>query len=220
MRQSDGEDKTMAIFSKSLDLFMRNGYEETTLRMIQKATGLHSGSIYYVINGKESILSNITEAFLGDIMCRSSRISRERGDGRLAVLLPPAFLLFASSESRCLSRLMSQAFRIGSQMEIVLVMAEEWASRCAESGDGARRRHLLTFFYGGVASLISSDCTFEDGIEAMLRFSPPVAGDPEPGLGDVMRRCVSSEGLPFMGRPIGQLDSEYGVDDIWNAEKA
>ena len=73
MAQKNNEDKLLTITSRSIELFLRNGYEETTMRMIQDATGLHSGSIYYVINGKEGILLMISEGFIGDIMCRSSR---------------------------------------------------------------------------------------------------------------------------------------------------
>ena len=93
MTQNNGEDRALTIVTRSLELFLRNGYEETTMRMIQDATGLHSGSIYYVINGKEGIILTISEGFIGDIMCRSSRIAREIGDPRMNLLLPPAFLL-------------------------------------------------------------------------------------------------------------------------------
>ena len=67
MNQKNGEDKQVLITQRSLELFLRHGYEETTMRMIQDATGLHSGSIYYVINGKEGILLLISEGFVGDI---------------------------------------------------------------------------------------------------------------------------------------------------------
>lgn len=207
MQQNDNLD---TIFGRSVDLFLRHGYEETTLRMIQKATGLHSGSIYYAVNGKEGILSYVTEAFFGDILCRSSRISRERGDRRLLALLPPAFLLHAASGSVRLSRLLSQIFRIGSQMGILTKMADDWMSRCGSASEGVSRIGLLAFFYGGIGALISSDAGYEEKLDSMLMFAPPIAGEAEPGLKQMIMECVSSENLPFIGRDVDRMDSEYG----------
>lgn len=209
MTQRNGEDRALTIVAKSLELFLRNGYEETTMRMIQDATGLHSGSIYYVINGKEGIILTISEGFIGDIMCRSSRIARKIGDPRMNLLLPPAFLLHASSVSECLSRLLRQMFRIDSVMELITRMAREWASRL-DIREGYDLDGAVSFIYGGVGSLIRTGTDLRSGISTMLPFLSVLMGETEPDILDIVERTVTGEDLPFYDMYITEIDSTFG----------
>ena len=206
------EDKQVLITQRSLELFLRHGYEETTMRMIQDATGLHSGSIYYVINGKEGILLLISEGFVGDIMCRSSRIARELNDPRLNVLLPPAFILYASTESKCISRLLGQMFRTDSVLWLISSMAGEWASRI-ESLPDVDLNSALPFVYGGIGSMIGTGIELNKGIMTMLPFLSAIIGNVEQEIVDLIEKSVKDEKLPFYDLDITLIDSEFG-DEI------
>lgn len=212
MNQKNGEDKQVLITQRSLELFLRHGYEETTMRMIQDATGLHSGSIYYVINGKEGILLLISEGFVGDIMCRSSRIARELNDPRLNVLLPPAFILYASTESKCISRLLGQMFRTDSVLWLISSMAGEWASRI-ESLPDVDLNSALPFVYGGIGSMIGTGMELNKGIRTMLPFLSAIIGNVEQEIVELIEKSVKDEKLPFYDLDITLIDSEFG-DEI------
>ena len=212
MNQKNGEDKQVLITQKSLELFLRHGYEETTMRMIQDETGLHSGSIYYVINGKEGILLLISEGFVGDIMCRSSRIARELNDPRLNVLLPPAFILYASTKSKCISRLLGQMFRTDSVLWLISSMAGEWASRI-ESLPDVDLNSALPFVYGGIGSMIGTGMELNKGIRTMLPFLSAIIGNVEQEIVELIEKSVKDEKLPFYDLDITLIDSEFG-DEI------
>lgn len=212
MNQKNDEDKQVLITQKSLELFLRHGYEETTMRMIQDATGLHSGSIYYVINGKEGILLLISEGFVGDVMCRSSRIARELNDPRLNVLLPPAFILYASTESKCISRLLGQMFRTDSVLWLISSMAGEWASRI-ESLPDVDLNSALPFVYGGIGSMIGTGMELNKGIRTMLPFLSAIIGNVEQEIVELIEKSVKDEKLPFYDLDITLIDSEFG-DEI------
>ncbi len=212
MNQKNGEDKQVLITQRSLELFLRHGYEETTMRMIQDATGLHSGSIYYVINGKEGILLLISEGFVGDIMCRSSRIARELNDPRLNVLLPPAFILYASTESKCISRLLGQMFRTDSVLWLISSMAGEWASRIKSLPD-VDLNSALPFVYGGIGSMIGTGMELNKGIRTMLPFLSAIIGNVEQEIVELIEKSVKDEKLPFYDLDITLIDSEFG-DEI------
>ena len=212
MNQKNDEDKQVLITQRSLELFPRHGYEETTMRMIQDATGLHSGSIYYVINGKEGILLLISEGFVGDVMCRSSRIARELNDPRLNVLLPPAFILYASTESKCMSRLLGQMFRTDSVLWLISSMAGEWASRI-ESLPNVDLNSSLPFVYGGIGSMIGTGMELNKGIRTMLPFLSAIIGNVEQEIVELIEKSVKDEKLPFYDLDITLIDSEFG-DEI------
>ena len=209
MAQKNNEDKLLTITSRSIELFLRNGYEETTMRMIQDATGLHSGSIYYVINGKEGILLMISEGFIGDIMCRSSRIARELGDPRLNVLLPPAFLLHATSSSKCMSRLLGQMFRTDSVMMLISTMAKEWSSR-VDMPDDIDIDSALSFIYGGLGSMIRTDKGLREGMGVMTSFLSLLIGKVGTDMLDTIEEVVRREELPFYDMYITEIDSIFG----------
>ena len=212
MNQKNDEDKQVLITQRSLELFLRHGYEETTLRMIQDATGLHSGSIYYVINGKEGILLLISEGFVGDVMCRSSRIARELNDPRLNVLLPPAFILYASTESKCMSRLLGQMFRTDSVLWLISSMAGEWASRI-KSLPNVDLNSSLPFVYGGIGSMIGTGMELNKGIRTMLPFLSAIIGNVEQEIVELIEKSVKDEKLPFYDLDITLIDSKFG-DEI------
>lgn len=199
----------LTITQRSLELFLRKGYEETTMRMIQDATGLHSGSIYYVINGKEGILLMIAEGFIGDIMCRSSRIARELDDPRLNMLLPPAFLLYASSASKCMSRLIGQMFRTDSVMNLIAQMAKEWASRADVHNDTEVDSSLM-FIYGGLGALIRGNRDLREGMETLIPFISTMLEGLGPNIIDDLEKEVIKEELPFYDMYITEIDSEFG----------
>lgn len=209
METDRGEDKLVKIVWASEELFLRNGYDRTTMRMIQSSTGLHSGSIYYIVEGKDGILRMEAEAFIGDILCRSSKISRETGDPRMQILLPPAFLLHSASVSGRLSALLGHMFANGSVLRVFSSMAAEWGTRAVKM-EREEMENLFGFLYGGIGGMIRMDADYESAMCTVLRFMGTLTDTEEPGLPDRIREIVSREGLRFHDTPIEDIDRIFG----------
>ncbi|MGN1044584.1 MAG: TetR/AcrR family transcriptional regulator [Candidatus Methanomethylophilaceae archaeon] len=206
------EDKLVRVVWCSVELFLRNGYDRTTMRMIQSRTGLHSGSIYYMVEGKEGILRMEAEAFIGDIMCRSSRIARETGDPRMQILLPPAFLLYSASESARLSALLGHMFANGTVLKVFSSMAAEWGTRAIDMGR-EEMEDLFGFLYGGIGGMIRIGADYDDSMRMVLRFMGTLTDTEETGLSDMIREHVVLEGLEFHDTRIEDIDRIYGDGD-------
>jgi AcrR family transcriptional regulator len=61
-------EKKENILRHSLNLFAKNGYEATTIRMIAKESGISLGLLYNYFDGKPDVLKTIYEGELGRIM--------------------------------------------------------------------------------------------------------------------------------------------------------
>ncbi|MBQ2762682.1 MAG: hypothetical protein IJF47_03095, partial [Candidatus Methanomethylophilaceae archaeon] len=141
-----------------------------------------------------------------------SRIARELNDPRLNVLLPPAFILYASTESKCMSRLLGQMFRTDSVLWLISSMAGEWASRI-ESLPNVDLNSSLPFVYGGIGSMIGTGMELNKGIRTMLPFLSAIIGNVEQEIVELIEKSVKDEKLPFYDLDITLIDSEFG-DEI------
>ncbi len=208
------------IFDVSINLFLTNGFEKTTVRMILDNCGMNSGSLYYLFSNKEEILKSVIEAFYGDILCKSGKLSRQYNDKDLMVILPTAFMLYASSISNNLARLLYQAHCSWPIMTKILDMTVYWTKRdnITQEGEYSLRSDLL-FLMGGVGNMIgelyhSKDPSdyrsmlgrFSEMTHKMLGMS--TLEDPQSFL-DMVCGIVESEGLLFIERDIGKIDENY-----------
>lgn len=217
------------VFENSTNLFLTNGFEKTTVRMILDDCGIHSGSLYYLFSSKEEILKTAMEAFYGDILCRSGRLSRSSGHKELIIVFPTAFLLYASSMSNKLARLLYQAHNSWPIMNKMQDMASFWTNREGVSDlDTEELRSNFLFLLGGVGNMIGEYCygTPEDYRILLKRFAKTTYGmlkmDPFEDLDhivDLVHRSVIDEELTFIDRPINRIDEVYSENKEKETEK-
>lgn len=55
------------IMEAALELFARNGYERTPVKMIAEAAGISQGLLYNYFDGKDALLRALFEASMGDV---------------------------------------------------------------------------------------------------------------------------------------------------------
>lgn len=219
------------VFNTATDLFLTHGYDKTTIRMILDDCEMHSGSLYYLFSGKEDILKTDIEAFYGDILCRSGRLSRSYGDRDLIVIFPTAFLLYSSSISKKLARLLYQSHCSWPILNKMQDMAAFWTNReriTALSTEELRSSFL--FLMGGVGNMIGEYCYGEpeDFKIILKRFSETAYRilkiEPSKDLDriiDIVCESVKNERLMFIDRPIEMIDETYlnNKEEIKNEQK-
>lgn len=68
VRQLRGVDTSRAIKEAAAELFMRRGYEATSLRELAAAVGIKAGSLYNHIKGKDELLSIMMIEVMDDLL--------------------------------------------------------------------------------------------------------------------------------------------------------
>lgn len=211
------------VLEVSVDLFLRNGFDKTTIRMILDGCNIHSGSLYYLYSNKEEILKGMIEAFYGDIMCRSGKHSRQNESTDMVLILPAAFMLHSASRSRNLARLLYQAHCSWPIMDKIVEMAVYWTDRdnITKSKENSLRSDFQ-FLTGGVGNMIGECYHSEERsnhramIERFSKAAFELTGmeRPEDWNAFLNKICeiVESEGLEFIGRDIDSMDETYGSE--------
>ena len=59
-RQIKTQENYNLVLNKSIELFNEQGYDQTTITDISRATGLSNGSIYHLFQGKDDMLQILT----------------------------------------------------------------------------------------------------------------------------------------------------------------
>lgn len=58
-RRKQNQERLVEIYSKALDLFVKNGYDATSMAMIAKASGMSQGNLFHYCLSKENLLYSI-----------------------------------------------------------------------------------------------------------------------------------------------------------------
>src|SRR3972149_705501 len=62
--KNQNSDRKSEIYNKALDLFVKNGYDATSMSMIAEALGMSKANLYYYCSSKENLLYQIHLEFL------------------------------------------------------------------------------------------------------------------------------------------------------------
>lgn len=146
-------------FEKVIDiafnLFLENGYDDTTIRMIIDEAGIHIGSLYYIFPNKESILKALMITIYDMIHRKARTLHTEAND--LAVLLyPTASILYMADKSDKISRLFYKAYSTWSVFDEMLKYSRSWALNYNFSPEGDIREYnsKLLFILGGLGNMV------------------------------------------------------------------
>lgn len=102
------KDTKQAIFEAAVDLFSRQGYARTSMRMIASAVGIKESSIYHHYKNKEDILNSIFDYFREEL---TARRPSENETGKLIDLLSPPdifkliFMRYGNTEDVIIDRI-------------------------------------------------------------------------------------------------------------------
>lgn len=118
----------------ALDLFSAHGYQSTSLRDLATHLGVQAGSIYNHIENKQSLLFELMEEALDDLLAET-RLSLKRGrttQSRLRLFVQ-AFVTFQSRERKRLVLVDREAINLSSeQRERIAILRKEYA-QCLKS---------------------------------------------------------------------------------------
>lgn len=113
----------------ALDLFSTHGYQSTSLRDLAAQLGVQPGSIYNHIENKQSLLFELMEEAMDDLLDRTrlglKRINTNQSRLRLFV---QAFLTFQSSDPKKLTLIDREIINLSSaQRERITMLRQEYA---------------------------------------------------------------------------------------------
>jgi AcrR family transcriptional regulator len=163
-----GDSKTETqedILWAALDLFIENGYDATTMRMIMQRTGKQSGSIYYLFDGKEDILRMaVASVYKKTLILADITAGPYRGDFTV-LILPQMVLLYSAERDHDLARLLHRAFSTSSVARGCTDLAWEWIGKYGIEGIG-EEEFKMDFLYalGGLGAMFGRMC--EEGAES------------------------------------------------------
>ena len=138
----------------AFDLFLENGYDNTTIRMIIDEAGMHIGSLYYIFPNKESILKALTITIYDMVHKKSQTL---QADNNLAALLyPTASILYMTDKSDKISRLFYKAYSTWSVFDELLKFSRSWALNYNFSPGVDNREYnaRLLFILGGLGNMV------------------------------------------------------------------
>lgn len=110
------QERSLRIMEVAAQLFHEQGYEAVSLRDIAKGAGISSGSLYYYIESKQSLLVDLMEESLGGLLhaVSAAGISRAHPSKQLA-LLTEVFLARAKSDGLTLALAFRELGRFSTQ---------------------------------------------------------------------------------------------------------
>lgn len=107
-----------SIYDAALQLFASHGYGATGLREIARAIDVNPGSLYYHIESKQTLLFDLVESALSDLIASSRRATRNRGtrEKKLAAFVK-CFMDYAEHEPLKMLLLMREVVHLTSEQK-------------------------------------------------------------------------------------------------------
>ncbi len=155
MKEKTCETPFEKIIDIAFDLFLENGYEDTTIRMIVEKAGIHIGSLYYLFPNKESILKAMMITVY-DMIHKKAEIVRINNNDLAALLYPTASILYMTSRSKNVARLLYKSYSTWSVFDELLKFSKNWALKYdfSPNSDDREYHSKLFFVFGGLGNMI------------------------------------------------------------------
>ena len=208
-------------FEKVIDiafnLFLENGYDATTIRMIIDEVGIHIGSLYYIFPNKESILKALMITIYDMIHKKAQTLQTDTND--LATLLyPTASILYMSDKSDKISRLFYKAYSTWSVFDELLKFSRSWALKYNFSPGVDNREYnaKLLFIFGGLGNMVGDLCHndgkagYREKLDQFIDVSCRIFGVEIPEniqeTKNLLYNILETEKITILGK---QIDIEY-----------
>lgn len=118
----------------ALELFIAHGYQSTSLRDLATHLGVHAGSIYNHIENKQSLLFELMEQVLDDLLAETRLSLKRAGSTQTRLkLFVQAFVAFQAKEKKKLVLLNREAVNLSfEQRQRIAALRNEYA-QCLRS---------------------------------------------------------------------------------------
>jgi AcrR family transcriptional regulator len=159
-KKNQNFERKSEIYNKALDLFVKNGYDATSMSMIAETLGMSKANLYYYCSSKENLLYQIHLDFLNNhfipILDEAERLADPAS--RVVLFLRKFTLLNTSSRANRI--LVHEVHRLDKnhQNEIMLIWRRAYGivrdsiRELQRSGRARRfRESFLTFMWVGMA---------------------------------------------------------------------
>jgi AcrR family transcriptional regulator len=159
-KKNQNFERKSEIYSKALDLFVKHGYDATSMSMIAETLGMSKANLYYYCSSKENLLYQIHLDFLSNQFLPILDEAEKLGDpaSRVALFLRRFALL--NTSSRANRTLVHEVHRLDKnhQNEIMRIwrrayeIVRDSIRELQRSGRARRfRESFLTFMWVGMA---------------------------------------------------------------------
>ena len=158
-KKSQNNERKSEIYIRALDLFLKNGYDATSMSMIAQALGMSKANLYYYCSSKENLLYQVHLDFLNNhfipILDEAERLSDP--ESRIALFLRKFTLL--NTTNRANRILVHEVHRLDKDHrdEIMLIwkrayeMVRGSMKELQQSGRARKyRESFLTFMWVGM----------------------------------------------------------------------
>ena len=132
-RKLNRELKINDIISTATRLFLRQGYENTTVRQILKEAGISTGSLYHFFSNKEEILLSVFKGISKEVINLSEEIASDFKDPALGNFIAVATEKKAMMDSRRLLNMYRCIWTIPSIQDYILNYRVNHAKRILRS---------------------------------------------------------------------------------------
>ncbi len=99
------------IIRESIELFLEQGYDQTTMRQILHKTGILNGSLYNIFKGKDEIYSAVLKDAFIQAMDEAKKILKNDSDVVDRLIFPFILEIYSASESKKIASLLSVGFQ-------------------------------------------------------------------------------------------------------------
>lgn len=196
----------------AFDLFLENGYDDTTIRMIIDEAGMHIGSLYYIFPNKESILKALTITIYDMIHKKSQTLQAD--NNLVALLYPTASILYMTDKSDKISRLFYKAYSTWSVFDELLKFSRSWALKYDFSPGVDNREYnaRLLFILGGLGNMVGElyhtnrRTDYREKLDQFIDISCSIFGVEIPEniqeTKDLLYSIVETEKITILGKEI------------------
>lgn len=196
----------------AFDLFLENGYDDTTIRMIIDEAGMHIGSLYYIFPNKESILKALMITIYDMIHRKSQTLQAD--NNLVALLYPTASILYMTDRSDKISRLFYKAYSTWSVFDELLKFSRSWALKYDFSPGVDNREYnaRLLFILGGLGNMVGElyhtnrRTDYREKLDQFIDISCSIFGVEIPEniqeTKDLLYSIVETEKITILGKEI------------------
>lgn len=112
LKRSEKREQMRAhIMEVSLDMFLNEGYENTTMRKIALKSGYLIGSVYNIFKSKDEIFSTIMEEGLDTTLSKASELLDIKKGDMSQICFPVCLIIYMVSQSKRIANLLSVVAR-------------------------------------------------------------------------------------------------------------
>ena len=158
----------------ALELFLVNGYQSTSLRDLASSIGVHAGSLYNHIENKQSLLFELIEECMDDLLNLTRRRLKRALPGQSRVhLFIQAFIDFQAGDKKRLILLSREKNNLSVEQQQRICALRNAYMSClkrairAEAGIPEQEEIKLSFLASSVVGMLESFLMWDEKVQSL-----------------------------------------------------